>query len=566
MLTMVGDFETTTNPDDVRVWAYCLVDIDKFDIMSIGNNIDRFIDYISKINSTVYFHNLKFDGEFILSYLLTHGYKCNESKEPGTFTTLISDTGQFYNITIYFAKYNKRYHKCQIFDSLKKIPLSVEKIATSFKLPMKKLHIDYKADRPVGHELTKEEYEYVQTDCMIVAQALHIQIEQGLTHITIGSDALNSFKFMMGRNKFMYLFPTLSLEMDADLRRAYKGGFVYLNPKYKNKRVYGHVFDINSLYPYVMHERPLPYGYPIPYDGQYEPDAQYPLYIQKISCEFKLKPGYLPTIQLKNNRSFIQTEYLKSSNGEIVEMTLTNVDLKLFLEHYKVYNLEYINGYKFKQCTKVFNKYIDFWADVKAKNKGGLRQLAKLMLNSLYGKFATNPLCIEKIPYLDDKEIVKYKLSNPDYKDTVYLPVGIFVTSWAREKTITTAQANIDRFIYADTDSVHLLGFEPGNNIEIHPTKLGAFKEENIFINGKYLRAKTYMETSIKRIRSIHETGTKYYNTNEISVKCAGMPDNVKKLVTYDNFTVGTSYEGKLVPKRYKGGVILTDTDFSIKE
>jgi hypothetical protein len=70
--------------------------------------------------------------------------------------------------------------------------------------------------------------------------------------------------------------------------------------------------------------------------------------------------------------------------------------MDLFLEHYKVYNLEYICGYMFKKCTGIFNPYIDHWMEIKANSEGGTRQLAKLMLNSLYGKFATNPLSITK--------------------------------------------------------------------------------------------------------------------------------------------------------------------------
>jgi hypothetical protein len=547
---MVGDFETTTTPDDVRVWASCLVDIDSGEVLDISNSIEGFIAYISNKNSKVYFHNLKFDGEFIIHYLLTNGYTHTNTKEPKTFNTLITDNGVFYQITIYFQKYNKRYKKCVIQDSLKKLPFSVAVIAKTFDLEESKLSIDYKAYRPVGHILTPEEREYVTTDCIIVAKALKHQFDTGLDRMTIGSDALNGFKSIISKKRFEQWFPVLPLEVDNDIRRAYKGGFTYLNPKFKNKRLEGLVYDVNSLYPSVMRFNPMPYGYPIFYHGEYVPDKHYPLYIQRIRCEFKVKRGHIPTIQLKKNRLFVETEYLKSSNGEIVEMTLTSVDLKLFLAHYKPSNLEYICGYKFKQCEGVFNGYIDYWANVKANSKGGTRQLAKLMLNNLYGKFATNPLSITKIPYLDDKEIVRYKLSEPDFRDSVYTAVGAFITAYARYKTITTAQSLYKRFIYADTDSIHLVGHEAPTNIVIHDTDLGAWKLETTFIDSKFLRAKTYLETNEKGM---------------LQVKCAGMPDNVKENVTYDNFTLGASFSGKLTPKRYKGGVVLQDSNFTIK-
>ena len=74
------DFETTTDPLDVRVWASCAVDIETLETAFIGNSIDSFFEWLSDKNTVCYFHNLKFDGEFILSYLLTHGYKYSDSK------------------------------------------------------------------------------------------------------------------------------------------------------------------------------------------------------------------------------------------------------------------------------------------------------------------------------------------------------------------------------------------------------------------------------------------------------------------------------------------------------
>ena len=49
------------------------------------------------------------------------------------------------------------------------------------------------------------------------------------------------------------------------------------------------------------------------------------------------------------------------------------------------------------------------------------------------------------------------------------------------------------------------------------------------------------------------------------------MPDNVKEVINKKNFKIGFPTEGldeqyqKLVPKRVKGGVILTPTTFTIK-
>lgn len=578
---IVADFETTTDPTDVRVWAVCAVDIDTFETVHIGNNIHDFFQWLSNKHTVCYFHNLKFDGEFILHYLLSHGYEHNDTHSPKTFETLITDDGIFYSITVYFAKENKKYRKVTFYDSLKKLPFKVSVISKAFELPDEKLIIDYEAPRPVGHELTEEEKQYIVNDCRIVAQALHIQFEQGLKKMTNASDAMNGYKEISGKKYFEKWFPVFPVELDADIRRAYKGGFVYLNPNHRGREgLQGITLDVNSLYPSVMYHSLLPYGYPMFFEGEPEPDENFPLFIVRLACEFEIKKDHIPTIQLKNNRAFLETEYLTSSNGEIVEMTLTNVDLKLFLEHYNVYNLEYDCGWRFKGMKGMFCDYIDHWMHIKETTTGALRQLAKLQLNSLYGKFATNPKARKKIPLLDADGVVRYILDEPELRDPVYTAMGAFITAYAREKTIRSAQTVYDRFIYADTDSLHLIGWDVPEGIDVHPTRLGAWKNEGRFTNSKYLRAKTYMETmhEVKKdslrayatLMQANSTAWIYREPDGIhvgvtKVTCAGMPDNVKEAVTYENFTSGSTFDGKLMPRRYKGGIVLEKSTFTIK-
>lgn len=562
-----GDFETTVDPEDVRVWASCLVNIDNFETSFIGNDIESFFEFLSNKNSIVYFHNLKFDGEFILSYLLSHGYKYSKSREAKTFDTLITDDGVFYSITVIFEKMNKRYKKVVFYDSLKKLPFKVSVISKAFELKDEKLEIDYKAPRSRGHQLTEEEKQYIVNDCRIIAQALHIQFDKGLKKMTNASDSMNGYKTIITERQFERWFPVLPVELDLDIRRSYKGGFTYLSPRFKNKRVKGGVtLDVNSLYPSRMYECLLPYGYPMFFEGQYKEDKNYPLYIVHMKCCFRLKPGHIPCIQLKNNRRYVETEYLvcsmdDSGLDEPAELYLTSVDYQLFIDHYDIWDETYINGWKFKGAVGMFKEFIDYWMNIKETTTGAMRQLAKLMLNSLYGRFALNPRAFEKVAYLDENEIVRYEViddntkakghgaKEPELRDPVYTAMGCFITAYARDKTIRSAQNVYDRFIYADTDSLHLTGTDIPEGLDVHPTRLGAWKHEGTFTDSLYIRAKTYLETIDDRL----------------IVTCAGMPDNVKELVTYENFHSGSTFEGKLMPKRYKGGIILQETTFTIK-
>lgn len=208
--------------------------------MLIKNIISLYIFIIS---------GLKFDGEYIFNYLLKNGYKHIQSKKERkdkTFTTLISSMGQFYSIEIYFTVKKSKVNKVTIYDSLKILNMSVDKIAKEFDLPIRKLEIDYKEFREIGHELTQQEVDYIRNDVEIMSKALKIVFDLGLTKMTIGSCALNIYKKMI--KNFNDYFPALPIPLDQDIRKSYKGGFTYLNPLYKEKEVdEGVVLDVNSL-------------------------------------------------------------------------------------------------------------------------------------------------------------------------------------------------------------------------------------------------------------------------------------------------------------------------------
>ena len=592
--TVVADFETTTDPNDLRVWAACAVDVNTLETVHISNNINSFFEWLQGKNTKCFFHNLKFDAEFLLAYLLRNGYRYEKKqprvpRQPKTFDTLITDDGIFYMIEVIFEVKKKEAKKVIFYDSLKKLPFKVSEISRAFKLKDSKLSIDYDAPRPIGHELTPEEREYIVNDCRIVAAALQIQFAEGLKRMTNASDAFNYYKTVIGAKNFERWFPVFPVDLDTDIRKAYKGGFVYLKPEHKNARgLKGITLDVNSLYSWALRYCNLPYGYPVYFEGDPDwDDPDFPLFIVKLECMFDVKPEHLPTIQLKGSSRFIQTEYVTSSKikiggeyvDEMVTLTLTSVDLRLFLDHYNVRNLRYISGFKFRQSNELFVEYVDYWSEVKAREKGAKRQLAKLMLNSLYGRFAVNPHRAQKVPDMDADGVVVYPsdLEEEELTEPIYTALASFVTAYAREKTIRSAQRVYDRFIYADTDSLHLIGYEIPDGIEVHPTKLGAWKHEGSFDDSVYIRAKTYMETmheqadtSLRSYATALNTADKVLREADhidiwtTKVTCAGMPDNVKETVTYENFKSGSTFTGKLMPRRYPGGIVLEETTFTI--
>lgn len=556
-----ADFETTTQKDfdeerAVRVWAWQIRRIDNDEILATDTDIKKFFDFISKKNLELYFHNLKFDGTFIVDYMMRHGFKYKEQpKKPKDFSWLVDESGQWYNINIVWHAYNKRKVSTKIFDSYKILPFSVDKISKDFLgEEVKKLEIDYLAKRDKNHVLTQQEIDYLGNDTLIMSRALRLTFKRGLTQMTIASDAYNYFKDSFDIRKFKYMFPIIEKERDDLIRKSYKGGFVYVNEFAENKDFKNvSSFDVNSLYPSCMKQCLLPYGSELYYKGKYKESNSFPLYIQHIKCIFEVKDKHLPTIQIKHSFRFNDTEYLKSSNFESVDLWLTSIDLKLFLDHYNVFNVEYIEGFMFRGKTGIFDEYIDYWYSIKQNSKGAEKQFAKLMLNSLYGKFGSKTSRKKIAPNISKKDDKLQLMWTGEIEEILpkYTPMACFITAYARNKTIRSAQSIYDYFLYADTDSIKTTNSveEISKLIEVDPLKLGAWKYEGTADRAKFLRAKTY----------ITETNGK------IDVKCAGMPAEVKANIRWEDFAVGAEFNGKKQAKKVTGGTLITETTFKIK-
>lgn len=566
----VADFETTTSePTSVWLWGLNRLDGDHYEH---GDSINQFIDYFIKLRKDIriYFHNLKFDGSFIVSYLLNNGFIYSENEEPNTFDTLITDMNLWYQITIRAEyttqKRQKKLFKIKIFDSLKIIPLKIADMPKTFGLPLEKLEMKYD-EKKSGTKANEKDLEYQFNDVEILRLSLKFMFDRGIDRMTMSSAAMADLIAEVGEGRFKKLFPVIStneifrtdikglcdeelreLCADKKLRLAYRGGWTYLKKGLENQILKNiTVYDVNSLYPFIMRERVLPYGAPI-INQSMDDIENFPLKIIFFSCSFELKEDYLPTIQIKNNLLFNGRDYLESSNQEVVYLSFTNVDFDLFLKHYNVYDIYIEQVYHFRGIKGLFNDYIDKWNEVKERNEKnpGVRFIAKRMNNGVYGKFATNPVRRKREPQLHNG-ILKFKTLDGEYEPTYYLPVGIFVTSYAREYTIQYAQNHYDDFVYADTDSLHLKN--KYDDIPLHQTRLGAFKIEKEFDRARYIRAKRYI-------------GEK---NNELIITCAGLPSSCYDQVTFDNFVTGTQYTGKLLQKQVVGGVILEETTFNLQ-
>lgn len=621
----MGDFETTVyeNQTFTEVWASACVEIGTEDV-HIFNSIAQQFDFFKSLRCNIicYYHNLKFDGSFWLSYLVNdlsyeQAYDKLDSGQvvfvedrymkPKTFKYLISDMGQWYTIKIKIGK-----HYLELRDSLKMIPFSVKDIGAGFKTKHRKTEITYSGYRYAGCEITEKEKEYIANDVLVVAEALEYLHSVGYDGLTIGSCCFKEYRNMWHKTVYDEMFPDVySMKIDKDIfgsetageyiKKSYKGGWCYL-VKGKEKKVYkkGTTADVNSLYPSVMHSESgnrFPVGLPIFWEGDIPKKVMNDenlYYFVRLRTRFKIKPNFLPFIQIKGSFMYDGKESLETSNiydshkekyyryyidkdgkkhDTTVELTLTKTDYLRVLEHYYLLDCEILDGCFFNTELGIFDAYIDKYKKQKIESKGAKRGTAKLALTNLYGKFATNTNSSFKVAYIKEDKSLGFYTQIENNKKPGYIPIGSAITSYARDFTIRAAQKNyygVDKpgFIYADTDSIHCdLPPDKIKGIEVHETDFCKWKLESCWDTAFFTRQKTYIEhVTHENLEQIDEP---YYN-----IKCAGMPENSKKIfreklengeAKLEDFDIGLKLDGKLKPKRIPGGVILVDTPYEMR-
>ena len=215
----VADFETTTVAEDCRVWVWGVCNISNPEVFIWGTTIESFFQWCDQSDAMVFFHNLAFDGSFIMDLLFRQGYTwVEENPRPGQFTTLISNMGKFYSMEVCWRDGTTTEYR----DSLKKLPMTVRLVAKTFNLEEGKGDIDYHLPRPIGYEPTPDEIDYLRRDVQIVAHALKQQMDEGMSRLTVGADSLAEYKELEGDRWFKKTFPILADDMDSEIRPPFQ--------------------------------------------------------------------------------------------------------------------------------------------------------------------------------------------------------------------------------------------------------------------------------------------------------------------------------------------------------
>lgn len=478
---------------------------------------------------------------------------------------------------------------------------------------------DYDSVRPVGHILTHDEIDYLYNDIYILKEWVKQFYEPLKTEQTTAS-SISFEKFIEGKfgydkpyEKFVEHYPDLTgySKVYKIITDSYKGGWTQANKKYVGKIVNCNnsvSIDINSSYPSVVKYKPLPYGKPTFYEGSKKLEDDELSIITICFDGFKNNDpnNLIGEIQVgsANTKIFNRkgTEYIDTnivdgkaigSNNKCDEyrykLSLWNFELENMLENMtfyrekKVYNEildifdttgELTEGY-YIESTLVFKSVTGFFGDVvdeytlmkiQGKEEGNATKesFAKLVLNSFYGKLASNPKRVERKLILNEKGMVDF-LSTDEYylaDKKYYSAFSSCVTAWARVNLRTTLyKVGFNNVLYFDTDSLYTT--LQVNEIKekcgdiLHKTELGKWDIEKEYTKFKAIGAKKYM---------LYGKSYGKDKPYQILCKCAGLPSSVREEQNFDTFYLGAVFTGKKVKTKVHGGYALIEGEYKLSD
>lgn len=541
-MARVWGCDTETDNDGAKAWiAQWALSDGRKEIHGTDDFLEGCLGYLAGIKGKhyVYFWNLKYDLEFIK-------YALYEMAESWNYELrIIRRKGNPVSITCKPRKERGIQSEIVIRDGMKKMRGSLREIAPIFG--MEKLEgPDFVPGWSAREDFTKPEaWDYVHMDARIVAVAMQTLHRMGYTKATSSGDAWYTAKRMFATDKkgkyhpknsmkWDALFPSLSYELDHDLRDGYVGG---VNISHLQGEIYGDIIhdDMTSMYPTVMYWDPLPVGVPTLTEMVPAPGT---LWVGKLRIKLHLKPHHIAWFQFKNGIDSVM-EGMDFGDPvvdtkEYHNLTLTSVDWCSLQADYDVEEDPEPYGsyfYLFKSNTGMFRPYIDRF--IKQKNESPKhspeRAQAKQMLNSLYGRYALIPdgeeTSLEYSWDSKDLEWVTVPKETSEEMDS-YLPVAMFTTAYARARLLEYVRAICAEdkdlkdwaMIHSDTDSVIFLGNRP-KGLE-YDNGLGTWANETRPVRMYEGGFKRYIEILHEPVRDL----------DDIAMAAAGVPQKVNHL------------------------------------
>ena len=448
----------------------------------VSSFIYQLVTFFKKDSKTliVYAHNLSgFDGTFILKYILEFG-----KVEPVLFNGKLMSIKLRLNIDGYK-------NKTIIFkDSYLLLPISLRKLCLAFNVdspkgyfPFNFTNVFYAGMLPAYEcwkDISKkvynnllEEYKgknwnfeleaikYCKLDCKCLFEILvqfnnlifnnfNVNIHKSLT---LPSLAMRIYKSQFMPKNQIY---QIGGAVERDIRQSYTGGAVDVYIPHNRKSVDSlfsqiktffttlYYYDVNSLYPFVMSSTAMPIGKPVAFEGnirKIDPKA-YGFFYCKITS-----PEYLdhPILQrrIKTENGIRTVAGLGSWYGWIYSAEMDNA-VRFG------YQFEILRGYEFKMGF-IFKDYVNKMYNLRLEydKSHPMNLIAKLLMNSLYGKFGMK---------LENTIIEMFDTSNEIENDLLKKMVntyGMTIQDFIKiDNKLLTVRNSVNNCVYYNDDEV----------------------------------------------------------------------------------------------------------------
>lgn len=395
-----------------------------------------------------YSHFAQYDWRYFLDYFT----ECEYNIEIGMRT----DT-DIYEIRIT----NAEGEQVILRDSYALFNSPLEKLAKSFCPEIPKLSIDIENFNP--HD--PEHIAYAKRDIDILLKGMPRLFDMLYEHFGVHAGPTTAGTSLRAWQKTL---PDESIYNASEygpqeefIRQAYYGGLVFLTNNVAQKDCV--TFDINSSYPSQMEKHGVPYGRTI--ESVDYKNGKPGIYRCRVRAPENLVVAILPARNERGSMRWYKGEF---------DTTITNIEME-FAELHGYEILEVYEGMYFEETVFPFNDFVGLCKIIRfAFPEQAEELLAKLMQNSLYGKFGTRRerLRMMNVHNMEDEDFIGacpyddaglwYIKKELDEEMKCLPQWAVFITARARLHLLETVyRIGPENVIYGDTDSITVKkGFE----------------------------------------------------------------------------------------------------------
>jgi len=378
----------------------------------------------------------------------------------------------------------------------------------------------------------------------------------------------------------------------------FRGGITHVNEQHRGVIIPAYGYDINSSYPNVMQSnKPCPYGPQIKnknislFDNRYYVFAKFNALKNIYFEDFmpfltnqailypknnKFEKNVLDFLKVKSsNKPKYKTKisYIKKVNpGDTFYINTTEIihlceclKIKTDQELSKYFDVEIDFVFKRTTFDFFFDQFVKYW--YQQKQIPTMKSIAKLILNSCYGKFGQKQFKQVSFLFPDNEDFLRTTLLTELYVN--YIPMGCAITAQARINLCEVIDYHYQDFIYADTDSAYFT--VPKNHIPQHETKIGYWKNEGIFTHFLARRPKQYIAVNYKtKEAKLTVSGIRF--NDEIKYYNISGKNNLNKNFNYftnflgfERFLQGYNLKNQHLARKFNKGVDIIQYEKQLK-